>query len=82
MEFDFDAAHRGCTADAVDFRAASVVTLDGKTFCDRESVYVQVKGTAVFTVEKEEVSVQKAPHKKDLALVYKRKIQVTLFEGI
>lgn len=68
MEFDFDAAHRGPTADAADLRAARAVARDGEGFGDGEPVYVQVKRAAVFTVGTEEASLRAAPQAEWLGL--------------
>lgn len=77
-EFDLGAAYRGCTVDAAHFRAACGIALGGKSGSDRDLFHVEIERTAFPTVrEREDSSLQKRSHKKDLSALYKEAIILT-----
>lgn len=58
VEFDARTADSGRTVDTTDGRSACLVSLDGDSCSDGESIHIQIKRAAVLSVKREESLLQ------------------------
>lgn len=65
VEFDARSADSGHAVDTTDRRSACLITLDGNTCGDGESIHIQIKRAAVLSGKREESLLQQKYHKMD-----------------